>query len=410
MKLSKYIINYTSNKGTYWFNTTNGMLIKITQSNLENNPDALHWLKDNHFTLSSEEEDKLVSDIYHKQLKEFDRTLYLTVEITTSCNFHCNFCYQASWVNRKVIKAETIDNLVKILNFSNTASYSKLHLNIIGGEPMLFTDIVEYLLCSIRRFTSARGLDYEVKLNSNGYNLTPDFIRNTLPSGTFMFPFLSPIDYSTNLVGLKSGHINLREILLSKIYSWKDAFNEDPSKTIIFRYNVNDKNLTYFNHYVEEVISFGFKKFLIDVVNTADCDSNHYRNQLSKEKFDEWYYKDAVPFLISKKLSIPIKPRCELSRCKARRKGSFKIFADGRIGLCNGIEYSETMPMIEEITSLCDIDALFHNVKSFHYLLDDSECRNCNRIFLCGGPSPCKGKVCRGNTENVKKYIDSFGK
>ena len=410
MELSKYIINHTSAKGIYWFNTINGMLIKVTQSNFENNPDVLCWLKENHFILSSEEENKLVFDIYQKRLKEFNRTLYLTVEITTSCNFRCDFCYQASWINRKVLRTETIDNLIKLLNNSNTSSYSKLHLNVIGGEPMLFTDIVEYLLSSIGTFASTRDLDYEVKLNSNGYNLTADFIRNILPSGTFMFPFLSPMDYSNNLVSLRSGHINLREILLSKINSWKDAFNEDSSKTIIFRYNVNDKNLIYFNQYVEEVISFGFKHFLIEVVNTADCDTNHYHNQLSKEKFNDWYYKNVVPFLISKKISIPIKPRCELSRCKARRRGSFKIFADGRIGLCNGIEYNENMPMIEGIKSLCDIDALFHKVKSFHYLFDDSECKNCNRIFLCGGPSPCKGKVCRGNTETIKKYIDCFGK
>lgn len=411
MRLSKYIVTYTCEKGTYWFNTINGMLIKVMQSNIEGNSKVLCWLKENKFILSPEEEEKVVFDTYQKQMKEFDKTLYLTVEITTSCNFHCNFCYQASWGNRKVLESKTVDHLVEILSLSRTDDYSKLHLNIIGGEPMLFTNIVEYVLTSIGYFAANRNLEYEVKLNSNGYNLTPDFIRKVLPSGTtFMFPFLSPIDYSTNLVSLKFGHINLHESLLSKIYSWLDAFNDDPSKKIIFRYNVNEINLPFFKQYVEDIISFGFKHFLIEIVNTADCDFNNYHNQLSKEEFDEWYYKEVIPLFISKELPIPIKPRCELSRCKARRKGSFKIFADGRVGLCNGIEYNKKLPMIEEIKSLSDIDILFHNVKSFHYIFDDPGCKECNRIFLCGGPSPCKGKVCRGNVESLKKYINCFGK
>lgn len=410
MHRSKYIVANTVDEITYWFNTSTGSLIKFKASSInDDNHDLLSWLESNHFILSPEEENTYVIDAYRQKMSSFDKVLYLTVEITTACNFICNFCYQASWPNRKVLSRGVIDYLGAFLEESSTEGFIKIHLNIIGGEPMLFQDEVKYLLQTVGTFAKTRHLEFEVKLNSNGYCLSADFIRDSLPTCTFMFPFLSPQDYKSDLVRIKSATIDLRQELITRIRSWRDAFNEDSSKSIIFRYNLNEYNLDYFQQYVDEVISFGFKNFMIEPVNTADCDFNDYHNQISKEMFDEWYFKECLPLLISKKLPIPLKPRCELSRCKARRKGSFKLFADGRIGLCNGIEYDKNLPFIQNLTSISDIDKLFLKIKSFHYVLDDDACSKCEKVFLCGGPSPCKGRICRGDIGTIRKYIACYG-
>lgn len=411
MKLSKYIIHHVTSKGIYWFSTINGTLLKMSSSTIPDNPDAVNWLKTNHFIIDqTDDESTYIQNEYTKKKSIFESTLFLTVEITTACNFTCNFCYQASWNNRKVISMSVIDALLRLLNASDTGLYTKLQLNIIGGEPLLFPNTVIYLLESMASFTLSRNLAYEVKLNSNGLSLSPSFIRNILPATSFMFPFLSPSDYSNGIVRLKSNQNGLYEALLVRINSWKDAFNEDSRKEIVFRYNLNEVNLIYFEKYVDFICSLGFTNFRIDLVNTADCDFNNYKNLLSQEDFDNWYYKIAIPILIKRNIAIPIKPRCELSRCKARRIGSFKLFADGRIGLCNGIEYDESLPMIGNIKSLYDINNIFYDIKTYNYILDDNKCKKCDKVYLCGGPSPCKGRICRGNITNINKYIECYAK
>lgn len=415
MKPSKYILNLNRNNELYSYSTINGSLIKhpcaIANLNDIDNVSAKVWLQTNHFLVEDcDDEVDYLKKAYRKRLTEFDSTLYITVEITTACNFRCSFCYQASWGNRQRIKNSTIDQLIRLLRQSNILNYNTLHLNIIGGEPMLFPDTVEYLIQTVSEFCSTRGLTFEIKLNSNGYGLTKNFLHKCFHNGSFMFPFLSPYDYSSGIVIHKRSTINFRNELIEKIQAWKDVFNESKKRKIIFRYNVNENNISYFDQYVDEIISFGYNNYLIEVVNTADCDFNHYKNQLTQKEFDDWYYTVAIPIFRKKNLTIPIKPRCELSRCKARRSGSFKLFADGRIGLCNGIEYDPSKPLIDNIKSLDDINILYKDIKSFHYILHDNLCIKCEKVFLCGGPSPCKGRVCRGNIKNVLKYVEAFVK
>lgn len=413
MKPSKYILTINRNDEFYSFSTLNGSLIKhprgIASLNNMDDVSVNEWLKKNHYLIEDcDDEANYLLQAYNKRLTEFDSVLYITVEITTACNFRCSFCYQASWKNRQRISYNTIDRLIELLKQSNTLNYNTLHLNIIGGEPMLFPDTVEYLIQSMNKFCSTRNITFEIKLNSNGYGLTKDFLSKCFDNGSFMFPFLAPYDYSSGVVIHKCSTVNVRDKLLENIQIWKDVFNESNKRKIIFRYNVNENNISYFEQYVDEVVSFGYNNFQIEVVNTADCDFNHYRNQLTQVEFDDWYYTVAIPVLRKRNLTVPIRPRCELSRCKARRAGSFKLFADGRIGLCNGIEYDSSNPVIDNIKSLDDINLLYKDVKSFHYILHDLLCAKCTRAFLCGGPSPCKGRICRGNIKNVLRYVEAF--
>ena len=409
MKLSKFSIPFRKGEEGYIYNTTNGSILRYTKTgdhslSLDKLSDKeAAFLLDQHVCVQSDEDDDhFVREKYTERLSSFDDVLYLTIEITTLCNFRCSFCYQASWDSRAKIKLSDIDKLVKILNESDLSTYKRVSLNIIGGEPFLFPEIVHDCYSKLALFCDAKNLEFFCKLNSNGYNLTPEHLRS-FHNMEFMFPFLTKEDYGS-IVSLRSGEENLRQKLISNVYSWVSVFNEDLSKRIIFRLNANERNVKKFKSYVREVVSFGFKNFGIALINTGDCDFNNYRNLMSEDNFMKWYFLEAIPILQSYNVSLPIFPRNSLSRCMARRKGSFKLFADGRIGLCNGVEYDEGLPHINDISNLDAINNLFKEIKEFHYLLHDDKCKNCDKAFLCGGASPCKGKICRGNIENVINY------
>lgn len=409
MNLSKFSISFRKGAKDYIYNTTNGSVLRyIGASDPSLSLDKLSdretaFLLNQHVcVLNDEDDDRFVREKYTEKLSSYDDVLYLTIEITTLCNFRCSFCYQASWDSRVKIKLSDIDKLFKILSESDLSTYKKVSLNIIGGEPFLFPEIVLECYRKLTLFCEANNLGFFCKLNSNGYNLSPEHLM-LFHNMEFMFPFLTDVDYG-NIVSLKSGESALRQKLVSNIHSWVSVFNEDLSKKIIFRLNANERNVKKFESYVREVVSFGFKNFGIALINTGDCDFNNYRNLMSEESFMKWYFLEAIPVLQSYNISLPIFPRNSLARCMARRKGSFKLFADGRIGLCNGVEYNEDFPYIRDINNLDAINDLFKEIKEFHYLLHDDKCKKCDKVFLCGGASPCKGKICRGNFENVINY------
>ena len=415
MKLSKYIIPINDCEPRLLYNTINGSIIKIKSPIhsisewIQSVPasDVLLLRKLGYVVGNEQDEQVKLREIYGEQKLNFDSTLYLTVEITTSCNFTCQFCYQASWESRKKISEYTVREFLRVIDNSDLSGYKTIHLNIIGGEPFLFPEVVIKLCNQVFDIAIKNNLGFACKLNSNGYNLSPEMISE-FRNMTFMFPFLAPCDYE-KLVQLKNKKTNLREDLLSRIRSWVPIMNAQHDNLIVFRLNINEQNISYFEQYINEIKSFNFDKFEIALINTADCDFNHYNNQIDTERFNTWYIEQAIPILKEYGISLPIRPRNELSRCKARRKGSFKLFADGRIGLCNGIEYDSSMPYIKDIDCIDDINNIFYDIKSYHYLNDD-KCFSCNKVFLCGGPSHCKGRICRGEIENVIRYAKAIVK
>lgn len=129
-----------------------------------------------------------------------------------------------------------------------------------------------------------------------------------------------------------------------------------------------------------------------------------YQNELDDDGFWRWYLDVVVPLCAQYSLPEPIRFRNELSRCKARRRGSFKLFADGRVGLCNGIDHSQSLPFIQEFDSIEDIDKHYADVKVYDYMLSD-KCRNCDEIFVCGGDAICHVSNCEGKKRRIEEYV-----
>jgi len=250
-------------------------------------------------------------------------------------------------------------------------------------------------------------LNLLIKLNTNGFNLSSS-VLHVLKNTEIMFPFFTKFDYLNGLVkhNRNSLHFsNLYEALKAKIESLVPELNRDLSNTLIFRFNANHNNINYIEDYFKEISSFGLKNRSIFFVNTRNVAGASFTNTLSDLSFFDWYYNVVMPLCAKYQVDYPIVPRHNLSRCKARRPGSFKLFSDGRIGLCNGINYKPEMPHISEISSLSDINDLYKDIKGYHYIRDNRKCMNCQFVYMCGGPSPCKDALQCIDVDNLSNFI-----
>lgn len=383
--------NYTDGKDFIYANLTSNELANLSR---------LRFVVDN----DDNEVDTLIQE-YDKCLQGFSQTLYLTVEMTTACNFTCGFCYQQTWEKRQLISNETICNLIKVINDSDLSQFSDVNLNVIGGEPLMNIRCFTFLVVSLQKLCRIKGLNLSIKLNTNGYNLNRS-VLHILKNTEIMFPFLTEFDYSNGVVRYKkdSSYINLHKVLKTKIESIVPDLNGELSNKLIFRFNANHNNINYIEDYFKEITSFGLKNKGIFLVNTRNVTKAPFTNTLSDLSFFDWYYSVVMPLCAKYKIDYPIVPRYNLSRCKARRLGSFKLFSDGRIGLCNGIDYNFEMPHISDISSLSDINDLYKDIKGYHYIRDNRKCMNCQFVYMCGGPSPCKDQHCI-NVDNLSKFI-----
>ncbi|MBR0303179.1 MAG: anaerobic ribonucleoside-triphosphate reductase activating protein, partial [Clostridia bacterium] len=90
---------------------------------------------------------------------------------TSSCNFRCPFCHNASLVENRAVGEISEEEFFAFL--------AKRHgilegVAITGGEPTLQTDLADFI-------EKVHGEGFKVKLDSNGYR--PETLREILSSG-----------------------------------------------------------------------------------------------------------------------------------------------------------------------------------------------------------------------------------
>lgn len=414
MKFSKYTFLFEEQSYYICFNSVLGKIVKLGKDYVEGETivknrfteEQLNYLKSNYFVVNNDKEDLQIAKLsYHNRFN--NQTLYLTIEISTACNFECAFCYQHDWDFRSKIKVSDIKKLLNIIQSSNLTDYKEINIDFIGGEPFLFKELVLNIYKEFKSFCEISNLRLSIKLNTNGAfldSMTLKEFENTI----IILPFLAPSDYG-NIVKLKNNrnNISLYHLLFDRISSWTSTLNQSKSILLSFRYNVNHLNVDYIPAFFKTINSFGIKNYEVDIVNTANL-GGIFHNKLTEVEFMNIYFDRIIPLCKKYGIKHPIKPRCEISRCKARHLGSLKLFANGKIGLCNGLFLEKKARHISSISQLKDIDDIYSEIKSYNYIKDEPKCHNCRYVFLCGGPSPCRSYKCPFDMSNLKRYVYSI--
>ena len=66
--------------------------------------------------------------------------MHVTLHLTTSCNFSCNYCYSS---NKSSGISMTEEIATKSIDFAVNSMAQNLGIIFFGGEPLLKKDIIE---------------------------------------------------------------------------------------------------------------------------------------------------------------------------------------------------------------------------------------------------------------------------
>ena len=98
--------------------------------------------------------------------------LMLTITTTLSCNMKCYYCFQPKTESK--MSADTIKELVEYtLRRLKNESFSRIHVEWYGGEPMLNKDVIEEFSRTVIPYCDNNKIKYHASMLTNG-TLWPD--------------------------------------------------------------------------------------------------------------------------------------------------------------------------------------------------------------------------------------------
>jgi len=119
----------------------------------------------------------------------------LTVLTSTDCNLGCGYCFQNTGQDltggnrppRIAHSRLTSQTITSILEFTArqmaAVEFTKLHVLLFGGEPLLNLPVMYDLAERAWQMSSARGVSLFVNIITNGLLLTPEVVERMLPFG-----------------------------------------------------------------------------------------------------------------------------------------------------------------------------------------------------------------------------------
>lgn len=96
---------------------------------------------------------------------ENHRLLSIMLELTYSCQFKCPFCYNEKKKKGKLLTLKKYEELLE-----DAKGEGALYLTLTGGEPTL--NKLFFQICN-----TANELHYSIRIKSNGYNWTKEFVK-----------------------------------------------------------------------------------------------------------------------------------------------------------------------------------------------------------------------------------------
>lgn len=326
-----------------------------------------------------------------------DNDLYVTLKMTTDCNFRCSYCYQN---HEKVYMTNDDMNLFKkFIENKIDSGIKNIHVGYFGGEPLLNLN----LILDFEKFMKEKNVRFQSSMTTNGYLLTQEVIDKLKETklNTFQITLDGTAEVHDGLRFFKDKSPTF-ETIVSNLIKIKESMGERVK--LIIRYNLNKKNLNEFSNLIDELTKRGFthKDITFAVNKTEDInDEKNYDIYFeSTKEFAQEYIK------IHKKLldfGQVIDPHMRITvPCLINKKNYFVLSPKLKIELCTSSDCEQGY--INKNGEVVYNNKTINANKCIYLENIKSECKKCKYLPMCLGG--CELLKSKNNVSCIKeKYI-----
>lgn len=177
MKFNRYVFEVQAKNRIYLYNSINGMVCTLEKGNHNDEIEECseiekNFLEENYFLEEcfGEKVSDIVRQIRNK-LKYSQRHASFTIHLTYNCNMKCSYCYQNDVKRNLILSKENEEELYRFLiAIKNANDLIKIDVTFIGGEPVMFSDMMLRMRGKIDEIFNE--IEVEYFLITNGTLLT----------------------------------------------------------------------------------------------------------------------------------------------------------------------------------------------------------------------------------------------
>ena len=271
----------------------------------------------------------------------FDSELVLTILPTGKCNFKCPYCFESDKsFCRTAMTKESQDALLKFVQ-KIIPKHKSLTIGWFGGEPLLESEIIEYLSENLIKICNARFVPYSAEMTTNGFFLDEKMFD--------MLYKLKVYNYQITIDGAKEHHDKYRithkgegtyDVIISNLLKIKNS-KQYKFARILLRVNVLKDSFEKFDEFIDYFSStFGddprFKITFMPVANFSD--ENIINDETEKVTAEDIYARLSENISYMKTLFNEKETRIAAllpqRKCVAARKNTYVIAPDLSVYKC----------------------------------------------------------------------------
>ncbi|MBN1931759.1 MAG: geopeptide radical SAM maturase [Desulfobacterales bacterium] len=118
-----------------------------------------------------------------EELNRKNSTLNITVVLNLDCNFNCKYCYEGDMQGKYYMSEATADRLIEFVKDQFTPNKTSLLIDFYGGEPLLSTQLIEYIAKPLSAFVKSRQCSFNFRITTNGSLFTRQTAEKLIPLG-----------------------------------------------------------------------------------------------------------------------------------------------------------------------------------------------------------------------------------
>jgi len=162
------------------WNTFSDSLIKLDKasqeyitsfSGIDDNSKEFGILKKNGFIVFEQLDEFGRICLYEKQeLFSRETDASYTIALGMGCNYCCEYCYEASANRSEVMTPEIASQVAEYIcsQHSSTSHIQNISITWFGGEPLLYTDVLELISQKVIEYTTQNNIKYSARIITNG--------------------------------------------------------------------------------------------------------------------------------------------------------------------------------------------------------------------------------------------------